>query len=36
MICLIAFLYWETTGKDIQCNDCPIKDGCKEKQEDEA
>ena len=28
MICLTSFLYWEATGKILQCEDCPMFDEC--------
>lgn len=34
MICLISFLYWQATGGIIQCEDCPMRDECMEKEEE--
>ena len=35
MICLTSFLYWEATGKILQCEDCPMFDECMDKAEEE-
>ena len=35
MICLTSFLYWEVTGKILQCEDCPMFDECMDEAEEE-
>lgn len=28
MICLVRYLYWESSGKHLSCKKCPFKDNC--------
>ena len=28
MICLTKYLYWEASGKHLECTDCPFFEKC--------
>jgi hypothetical protein len=32
-ICFTAYIYWEATGKILECRDCPYRDDCREEKE---
>ena len=30
--CLVVVLYYETTGKVLECNQCPLKEKCDKRE----
>lgn len=31
-LCLVAILYYEASGKALNCGECPMKENCEEKE----
>ena len=34
-LCLIAVLYYEASGKALNCGECPMKEKCEEKENED-